>query len=90
METTKKTAHIAEALKHLHIASQHVLSGMTEQLESADGADKFMLEDWQPTVEPVEQLLLKLLGDIVNDNALTVAAQTFDKPAKEQNANWAL
>lgn len=90
METTKKTAHIAEALKHLHIASQHVLSGMTEQLESAEGADKFMLQEWQPTVEPVEQMLLKLLGDIVNDNALTVAAQTFDKPAKEQNANWAL
>ena len=90
METTKKTAHIAEALKHLHIASQHVLSGMTEQLESEEGADKFMLQEWQPTVEPVEQLLLKLLGDIVNDNALTVAAQTFDKPAKEQNANWAL
>jgi hypothetical protein len=86
METTKKTAHIAEALKHLHIASQHVLSGMAEQLNSAD---KFMLQEWQPTVEPVEQLLLKLLGDIVNVNALTVAAQTFDKPAKEKNANWA-
>ena len=35
MKTTQKTAHIAEALKHLHIASQHVLSGMAEQLNSA-------------------------------------------------------
>lgn len=90
METTKQTAHIAEALKHLHIASQHVLSGMTEQLQSEEGADKFMLQDWQPTVAPVEKMLLKLLGDIANDNALTVAAQVFDKPAKEQTADWAL
>ena len=82
METTKKTAHIAEALKNLHQVAGHVLDAMTEQLNDAEAANNFMLREWQPKVEPVETLLQKLLADIVNDNALTAAAT--------KNEKWAL
>lgn len=87
METTNKTAHVAEALKHLHEASQHVLDAMTEQLGSQEAANNYMLVKWQPTIEPVEQLLRQVLGDIVNDSALRAATAAFMEPDKA-NAKW--
>lgn len=79
METTKRTANIAEALKDLQNASQHVMEAMREQMGGIDGADKWMRETWQPKIEPAMQLVQKTLGEIVADNAGIAAAAGNNK-----------
>ena len=82
MKATEKTAHIAEALKKLHECNAHVLDAMQLQLESEDGANKWYLEAYQPKADAIADFLKHLLGDIVEDNALTAATI--------EDSNWAI
>lgn len=82
MEATKQTIFVAEALKHLHIASQHINDAKTMQLGDPAAAHEWFMSEWTPKADALENLLLQELGNIVNENAITAAA--------ENATDWAL
>ena len=77
METTKQTAHVAEALKNLHEATAHVLNAYAEQMNGQidEAADERLQRDWAPLVQQAEAYLKKLLAETISENAMDAAVR---------------